>query len=89
MLLHLGLSSSLGADRMHRPVVAQTLHVGVSLVSGDVNERLVLGGTGSIHVLCSDEWGGVSLVCLTTGGVRGLVDCQDGRVARGLFRGRL
>lgn len=76
VLLHLRLSPSLGANGMHRAVVAQTLNVGGSLVLRNVDEFLVLLGAGGI----SDERGGVSLVCLAASGVRGLVNGQDGRV---------
>lgn len=76
VLLHLGLSPSLGTDGVHRAVVAQTLDIGGSLLLRNVDEFLVLCGAGGI----SDERGGVGLVCLAAGGVRGLVDGQDGRV---------
>lgn len=80
MLLHLGLSSSLSADGVHRAVVAQTLDVGRPLALRNVDEFLMLRGAGGVHVLRSDERGGVSLVGLAAGGVRGLVDGQDSRV---------
>ena len=86
MLLHLGLSSSSRANRVHRAVVAHTLDVGLPRVAeGLVIERLVLRRARGVHVLRADERGGVRLVCLATNRVRGFVDGQDGRVGGGLL----
>lgn len=82
VLLHLELTSSLGADGMHRAVIAQTLHVRRPGAAGHINDGLgVGGGAGGVHVGGAHKGRRVRLVGAAAVGVLGLVDGQHGGVA--------